>query len=102
MNVFQPIKPRRKPNWSEDETFFLVQLVQEHKAVIKGKFSSTLTQRHKRCAWVSITSKVNEAHGNNRTREEVEKRWHNVRAKAMKEGFEHRRAVQQTGGLYCC
>lgn len=83
---------RRKANWSQEETHLLLKLVQENKGVVKGKFSPNLGTRHKRAAWAYITDTINEAHGNNRKVPEVEKRWQNVRTKALKEKYEYKNA----------
>ncbi|XP_041347267.1 uncharacterized protein LOC121367223 [Gigantopelta aegis] len=37
-------KPKRKPNWTEDETLSLVRLVDERKDIIRGKFGEGVTR----------------------------------------------------------
>lgn len=52
-------KPRgilkRKPNWREEEALQLVELVEERKHIIKGKFSPTLTSAEKKKTWDDIS-----------------------------------------------
>ncbi|XP_045122128.1 uncharacterized protein LOC123510807 isoform X2 [Portunus trituberculatus] len=86
---------KRKVNWLPQETHLMLQQLQEHKSVLRDK---CCPQRLKRAAWASITKIINDAHGNGRKQEEVEKRWQNVKFKAMKERSEYKKSLPQTGG----
>lgn len=66
--------PKRNANWTKDEVLLLLQLVNEKKGIIKGKFGPHLTIVHKRRAWTEITESLNAAFPMvRRTKEQVEK-----------------------------
>lgn len=54
-------KPRRarKPNWTEEQCLLLAQLVDEHKAILKGKFWPGVTARDKKQTWERIAQTIN-------------------------------------------
>ncbi|KAK4324881.1 hypothetical protein Pmani_004531 [Petrolisthes manimaculis] len=90
---------KRNANWSKDETMLLLQLIEEKKKIIKGKFSPDLTIRDKREAWQYITNSLNTTFpGIHRQREQVEKKWHNLLSKGKKAITTRRRLFNQTGG----
>ncbi|KAK4298331.1 hypothetical protein Pmani_029314 [Petrolisthes manimaculis] len=77
----------------------LLQLIEEKKKIIKGKFSPDLTIRDKREAWQYITNSLNITFpGIHRQREQVEKKWHNLLSKGKKDITTRRRLFNQTGG----
>ncbi|XP_066947154.1 uncharacterized protein, partial [Macrobrachium rosenbergii] len=79
-NILKPYAvKRRRENWTYDQTLLLVQLVDENKEVIKGKFSPRLCYKDKKAAWQKITTEINAAFPSVvRTVDQVEKRWYNV------------------------
>ncbi|KAK3892399.1 hypothetical protein Pcinc_003769 [Petrolisthes cinctipes] len=75
----QPIKKKRKPNWSQEETLHLVTRIQERKVIINGRFKTSLTNKDKKAAWDKITRSLNAAYPlNQRTVDEVETKWFSV------------------------
>lgn len=50
-------------------------LIAKNDDIIRDKFSPVLAQRDQKDAWAHITHHENEAHGNERTLEGVEKGW---------------------------
>ncbi|XP_076049504.1 uncharacterized protein LOC143030228 [Oratosquilla oratoria] len=78
-------KKKRKPNWSQEETLLLVNVIMEKKIIINGRFKPSLSHKEKREAWQSITDAIN---GTNpltkRTMEDVETKWFSVLSKSRK------------------
>ncbi|KAK3860287.1 hypothetical protein Pcinc_033658 [Petrolisthes cinctipes] len=94
-----PKTSKRTPNWSKDEVMMLLRLVKGKKEIIKGKFSPTLTIRHKRDAWQSITESLTVAFpACERQRDQVEKKWQNLLCKGKRDISSRKRLYNQTGG----
>ncbi|XP_041368416.1 uncharacterized protein LOC121382854 [Gigantopelta aegis] len=92
-------KPKRKPNWTEDETLSLVRLVDERKDIIRGKFGAGVTSKKKKEAWLAVTEEINAAFPSVlRTSEDCEKRWYNVQCRSRKEISTQKTLMQGTGG----
>ncbi|KAJ7993491.1 hypothetical protein DPEC_G00272970 [Dallia pectoralis] len=94
-------KPRRtrKPNWTEEQCLLLARLVDEHKAILKGKFGPGVTARGKKQIWERIAQTINGAFPLlMRTREDCEKRWYVLQSKAREEIAAHKRGSSRTGG----
>ncbi|XP_041356119.1 uncharacterized protein LOC121373513 [Gigantopelta aegis] len=92
-------KPKRKPNWTEDETLSLVRLVDERKDIIRGKFGAGVTSKKKKEAWLAVTEEINAAFPSVlRTSEDCEKRWYNVQCRSRKEISTQKTHMQGTGG----
>ena len=49
---------KRAPNWKESEEMFLMELIKDHRDVIEGKFSATLTLK-KTSALEEISKQMN-------------------------------------------
>lgn len=92
-------KSKRTLNWNKDEIAYLLKLIEERKKIIKGKFSPTLTVKHKKEAWQEITDALNATvpDSHRRTKEQVEKKWHNIMSSAKKSIYERKRKFNQTG-----
>ncbi|XP_048240514.1 uncharacterized protein LOC125373466 [Haliotis rufescens] len=98
MDSAQMIAVKRKPNWSSDQTLLLVQLVDERKAIIKGKFGSGVTSRMKKEAWGEVAANINAAFPNViRSTEDYEKRWYNIQSKSRQEISAFKRQLSGTG-----
>ncbi|XP_039664292.1 uncharacterized protein LOC120563880 isoform X3 [Perca fluviatilis] len=94
-------KPRRarKPNWTEEQCLLLAQLVEEHKAILKGKFGPGVTARDKKQTWERIAQTINGSFPLLvRTNEDCEKRWYVLQSKAREEIAAHKRESSRTGG----
>lgn len=77
---------RRRPNWTEQECLLLTQLIQDKKAVIRGKCSTGVSTQAKRQAWEEITQAVNTAFPQiQRTVSDCNKKWENLLAKSREE-----------------
>ncbi|XP_046351346.1 uncharacterized protein LOC124131880 isoform X1 [Haliotis rufescens] len=99
MGSSQMIAVKRKPNWSSDQTLLLVILVDEWKAIIKGKFGPGVTSRMKKEAWVEVAANINAAFPNViRSTEDCEKRWYNIQSKSRQEIPAFKRQLSGTGG----
>lgn len=102
LGVMETPKNTRTQNWSKDEVLMLLRLIRERKDTIKGKFTATLTIRHKREAWPQITEALNAAFpGRDRQKEQVEKKWQNLLCKVKKDISARRRLYNQTGSCLC-
>ena len=94
-------KRKRKPNWTKEQLLFLSQLVDERKAVIKGKFGVGISTKTKKEAWQSICMQVNAAFPLlTRTEEECEKRWYCLQSQARIEIADFKRQTTATGTTY--
>ena len=96
-------KPRRarKPNWTEEQCLLLAQLVEEHKAILKGKFGPGVTARDKKQTWERIAQTINGSFPLLvRTNEDCEKRWYVLQSKAREEIAAHKRESSRTGECY--
>ncbi|XP_039664293.1 uncharacterized protein LOC120563880 isoform X4 [Perca fluviatilis] len=92
-------KPRRarKPNWTEEQCLLLAQLVEEHKAILKGKFGPGVTARDKKQTWERIAQTINGSFPLLvRTNEDCEKRWYVLQSKAREEIAAHKRESSRT------
>ena len=52
-------KRARKPSWTEEQCLLLAQLVDEHKAILKGNFGPGVTAREKKQTWEHIAQTIN-------------------------------------------
>ncbi len=84
------MESKRKPNWSKEESIFLVQSVLKWKDIIRGKFSPTVTSKEKKNAAFPRTS---------RSAEDCEKRWYNVLATSRKEIAAYKESMRATGTI---
>lgn len=79
-------RQKRKPNWTQKECLLLAQLVEERKAIIRGKSGNGITSKSKRQAWEEVALNINTVFPLvYRTNEECEKRWYNILAKAKEQ-----------------
>ncbi|XP_064628052.1 myb-related transcription factor, partner of profilin-like [Lineus longissimus] len=92
-------KRPRKTNFSSKEIDKLTDLVQQHYKVISGKFSDTISLQRKQAAWDTITKKICSIAPCIRTREEVKKKWEDLKQKAKKKGYEEMKKRQVTGNV---
>lgn len=91
-------KKRRKPNWSQEETLLLVNIISDKRLILNGKFRPSLTHRDKREAWLAITSIVNGMNPlTQRTVEEVETKWFSLLSKSRKKIAAIRNEYNQSG-----
>ncbi|XP_064631619.1 nuclear apoptosis-inducing factor 1-like [Lineus longissimus] len=92
-------KRPRKTNFSPKEIVKLTDLVQQHYKVISSKFSDTISLQRKQAAWDTITKKICSIAPCIRTREEVKKKWEDMKQKAEKTGYEEMKKRQVTGNV---
>ncbi len=94
------MESKRKPNWSKEESIFLVQSVLKWKDIIRGKFSPTVTSKGKKNACQQIAMTVNAAFPRtSRSAEDCEKRWYNVLATSRKEIAAYKESMRATGTI---
>lgn len=98
MAEYTEAKKKRKPNWTQEETLRLVNVLNDKRLVINGKFKPTLTHKDKKEAWLEITNIIN---GTNpliqRTIEEVETKWFSVLSKSRRKVAAQKNEYTQTG-----
>lgn len=94
-------KRTRKPNWTEEQCLLLAQLINEHKSVLRGKFSPSVTVQAKKQAWDTIAQQINASFPLVvRTSEDCEKRWYVLQSKAKEEIAAQKREASRTGEWY--
>ncbi|XP_008282716.1 uncharacterized protein LOC103359252 [Stegastes partitus] len=77
---------KRRPNWTDQESLLLAQLMQERKNVVRGKYSTGVSIQDKRHAWEEIAQTINVAFPQvQRTVSDCNKKWENLLAKAKEE-----------------
>ncbi|XP_024126793.1 uncharacterized protein LOC112145664 isoform X1 [Oryzias melastigma] len=77
---------KRKPNWTDEESLLLAQLIQKKQNIVRGKPSTGVYFQDKRLAWKEIVQAINEAFPHvQRTVHDCNKKWENLLAKARVE-----------------
>ncbi|KAM9813848.1 uncharacterized protein ACB057_003668 [Neosynchiropus ocellatus] len=90
---------KRRPNWTDRECLFLIQLMQERRDVIRGKCNAGVTVIDKRQAWEEISQAINTAFPQyHRTVSDCSKKWENLLAKTREE---IKRQKRQVGEAEC-
>ncbi|XP_063887769.1 myb/SANT-like DNA-binding domain-containing protein 4 isoform X1 [Scylla paramamosain] len=84
IDLAEPQKKKRKPNWSQEETLLLVNVIMEKKLIINGRFKPSLSHKDKREAWQSITDAINGTNPLTKRTVEVETKWFSVLSKSRK------------------
>ncbi|XP_046547826.1 myb-related transcription factor, partner of profilin-like [Haliotis rubra] len=88
----------RKPNWTKDEVLLLTELVKTNARVLEGKFGPGVTSAKRQEAWQVITATINSAGLHPRSKEEVEKKWKNIKSQSKQKYSEFSRLTRGTGG----
>ena len=91
-------KKRRAFNFAYEEVEALVGAVEERKAALFGKFSSTLTSQSKEKMWEEVADIVSAVGGVQRTVDSVKKKWSAVSSEAKARGALVKRELAKTGG----
>ncbi|XP_050697732.1 uncharacterized protein LOC126986080 isoform X5 [Eriocheir sinensis] len=92
-------KKKRKPNWSNDETLRLVNLMAEKHLTVNGRFRPSLTRADKKRAWADVTNAINASNVSvRRTEEEVINKWFTVLSHSRKKISTVRKEFNQSGG----
>ncbi|XP_071100859.1 nuclear apoptosis-inducing factor 1-like [Haliotis cracherodii] len=89
---------KRKPNWTKEEVLLLTELVKANVHVLEGKFGPGVTSARRQEAWQVITATLNSSCSHPRTKEEVEKKWKNVKSQAKHKYSEFGKLTKGTGG----
>ncbi|KAM8868657.1 uncharacterized protein ACB058_006231 isoform 1-T2 [Synchiropus picturatus] len=91
---------KRRPNWTDRECLFLIQLMQERRDVIRGKCNAGVTVIDKRQAWEEISLAINTAFPQyHRTVSDCSKKWENLLAKTREEIKRQKRQVGEVEGV---
>ena len=90
------VKRERKANFADIEVRVLVDLYQQHRSQLTGKFSNILTQRQKTALWQEIASDVSACGFSTRSIADVRKKWTGVKRAALRASGEAKRP--KTGG----
>ncbi|XP_052722077.1 uncharacterized protein LOC128192970 [Crassostrea angulata] len=92
----------RKANWAEESISILVDLVTdpERWAVIRGKFSPSLTVQKKQRVWEEIAERVNATCSSAcvRTVKDVKKKWQDIQSHTKKKEANRKSELRKTGG----
>ncbi|CAL8337868.1 unnamed protein product [Lota lota] len=76
----------RRPNWTDEESLLLAQLIEERKEIIRRKCSAGVTSLAKRQAWEEIAQTINIGFPQyQRTVADCTKKWENLLAKSRNE-----------------
>ena len=76
----------RRPNWTDEESLLLAQLIEERKEIIRRKCSAGVTSLAKRQAWEEIAHTINIGFPQyQRTVADCTKKWENLLAKSRNE-----------------
>ncbi|XP_048242976.1 myb-related transcription factor, partner of profilin-like [Haliotis rufescens] len=88
---------KRRPNFTKEESLLLAELVASNKLVIEGKFGPGITSLKRQEAWQMITDTLNASLMHRRTKEEVEKKWKNLKSQSKKAFSNFRQQTIATG-----
>ncbi|XP_022345688.2 uncharacterized protein LOC111138144 isoform X1 [Crassostrea virginica] len=90
----------RKANWTDANISLLVDLVTdgERWAIIRGKFSPSLTIQSKQKVWMEITERVNSSSSCLRTLKDVKKKWQDIQSHTKKKEATRKTEMKRTGG----
>lgn len=89
----------RKPNWTSEETMFLLRLYQEHVSLLTASFSQAGTSHKKKQeAWATIASQLHEAFPSVlRSEKDCQKRWQLIQTAAKPNIKRYNEAMRGTG-----
>ncbi|XP_055954378.1 nuclear apoptosis-inducing factor 1-like [Patella vulgata] len=87
---------RRKQNWNPAALGVLIVGVEKNYGILKGKLSSSLTRSSKDGVWENICTKVNSVSSENRSIEDIKKKWSDYSSGLKKKEGARRR--EMTGG----
>ena len=76
---------KRKPNWTDREKVVLLEKCEKRKAILKAKFSSSITSVDKNRAWQEIANIINAGNSVKKDVKEMQKKWDNICANAKTE-----------------
>ena len=90
---------QRHPNFRLEDLEILVEKMAEHKQVLFGKFSNSVTADSKVKIWEKITSQINASNNNAvRTGEEVKKKWSDWASTTKMKNAKRKVSRRMTGG----
>ena len=90
-------KKVKSKNWTEEETETLMEAHGARRAVLEGRLGANLTFHEKKRAWEAVVEAVNAVGHQQRTAEQVKKRWENLVTAARKTIMEWEREKVKTG-----
>lgn len=94
-------KKKRKQNFTVPECTIILEQVERHLDIIRGKHSNAVTNARKQKAWQDITRSVNSLGYAQRTAAEVRDKWRNLTQQAKKQHAGLVKARRKTGGGPC-
>ena len=80
---------KRKPNWTDREKVVLLEACEKRKAILKAKFSSSITSADKNRAWQEIANIIVTGNSVKRDVKEIQKKWNNICGNAKTEVLLH-------------
>ena len=91
-------KKAKKPNFTREEISTLVTAIGNRKKEIMCKFEGGLGKVRQRNAWAAVREEVKETSRNERSVEELKKKWSDLRIEAKKKVGKYEAERRQTGG----
>ena len=91
-------KRAKKPNFTKEEIGALVTAIGNRKKEIMGKFEGGLGKVRQMNAWVAVQREVKETSQNDRSVEELKKKWSDLRIESKKKIGRYEAEKRQTGG----
>ena len=88
----------RKQNWTKEEECTLIDEIESAGETLRGPGNSADIIKRKRQLWKDITARVNSIYGNNRTVDDIRKKWNNVKLAAKSKVDASFREARKTGG----
>ena len=88
----------RKQNWTKEEECTLIDQIESAGETLRGSGNSADINKRKRQLWKDITARVNSIYGNNRTVDDIRKKWNNVKLPAKSKVDASFREARKTGG----
>ena len=96
--VTMDFEKNKARNWSQEEVATLVDSVLENKEVIQSKHKDADTNLKKNRIWDLITRRVNSVALENRTKDQVKKKWQDYSSVVKGKESIRRREYKRTGG----
>jgi len=91
---------KRKPNWTDREKVVLLEECEKRKAILKAKFSSSITSADNNRAWQEIANIINAGNSVKKYVKEIQKKWDNICASAKTEVSLHLNLSNNSKSLY--
>ncbi|XP_046326929.2 uncharacterized protein LOC124111322 [Haliotis rufescens] len=89
---------KRQPNFTQEEQLLLSGLVAANSVILEGKLGPGVTAWQRRQTWQKITNTLNKGKTHKRTKEEVRKKWKNLKSQSKQTFSNFRQQTIATEG----